>query len=263
MPIDLSDASKAALEHIVQSLELTTNMRVLIVGAGGRLGLRVVDHLLTASNEVIAFVRSPSRFLSLLPEPLRTSPSLQVIEGDALSPSSLLSAIRDSNPDAVISSAGVPAFFPWQHSTFPGIGKAVAEACKEALGGGKRVWFVAGMFVCDRPGGGLLMDSTHIYTETRIVLTHLQTKCTDLNWAIVCPSLMYHGSPKPVEAAVNIPPHWPIPGWACRLPLIGFVLVSFATALGYALSYDSVAAWLVQDLEEERWRGKRVALKGL
>ncbi|KZT50555.1 NAD(P)-binding protein [Calocera cornea HHB12733] len=240
-------------------------MQVLVIGAAGHLGSQVVYHLLSTGNLVTAFVRSRSKLLAALPDACSTSPSLTIVEGDALSSSSLAAAIGSTACTAVVNCAGWPGFFPWQTSTFPDIGRAVVDACVEALPQGGRVWMLAGMFVCDRPGGGLLMDSTHVYVESRQVLEYLQTKGTSLNWAMLCPGLMQPGPPKPaqdLEAGYDIPPHWPVPSWLSRIPVVGFVAVSGAAMFGgYTLSFESVAVWLVENLEEEEYRRRRVALR--
>jgi len=236
-------------------------MKVLVIGAGGRLGQRIVFYLLSTGQSVAAFVRSRSKFLSLLPHDIASNPSLKIVEGDALSVSSLSQAIRDTNCDAVINCAGMPALLPWQSSTFPAIAMAVADACLEALGEEKRVWMLAGMFVCDRPGGGLLMDSNYLYTESRTILKYLQTKGRSLNWAMLCPGLMHAGNPKPVEEGYDLPPRWPIPGWLCHIPGLSFFVVTLGVAALYTVSFDSAALWMVQHSDDERCRGKRVALR--
>ncbi|KZP00437.1 NAD(P)-binding protein [Calocera viscosa TUFC12733] len=237
-------------------------MKVLVVGAAGKLGRRIVYHLLSSGHEVTAFVRSASRLLAVLPASCASNPLLTITEGDALSVPSLSAALRSSEATVVINCAGVPGFFPWQHTTFPAIGKAVADACLEALPKGGRVWMLAGMFVCDRPGGGLLMDSTYVYTESRVLLDYLRTKGASLDWAILCPGLMQTGEPKPVEEGYDLPPRWPVPAWLCHIPVVGFFAVSLGAMFGgYTLSFDSVAVWLVGHLEDEKCRGKRVALR--
>jgi len=239
----------------------SSSMKVLIVGAAGRLGQRLAYYFLSAGHDVTAFVRSSSRFLSLLPADIAANPSLKVFEGDALQVSSLTQAIRESSADAVINCAGFTALLPWQSSSFPDIGKAVADACLDALGEGKRVWMVAGMFVCDRPGGGLIMDSNHLYHESRILLEYLQSKGATLNWAMLCPGLMQPGDAKPLEEGYDLPPRWPVPGWLCRVPIANFFAVTLAAAAFYTVSFDSVAAWMVQHLEDEGCRGKRVGVR--
>jgi len=236
-------------------------MKVLVIGAAGNVGQRVVFYLLSEGHTVTAFVRSRSKLVSILSPDTASNASLKIIEGDAVSVTSLTQAIRESDCDALMNCAGMPAILPWNSSTFPAIGKAVTDACLDALGEGKRVWMLAGLLLCDRPGGGLLMDSANLYPETRVVLNYLQMTGNSLNWAILCAGKLEQGDPKPAKEGYDLPPGWPIAGWLCRIPGLGFMSVLVAAATQYTLSFDSIALWMVQHLEDETCRGKRVALR--
>jgi len=235
-------------------------MKVLVVGANGHLGQRIVHLALAASHTVVAFVRSSSTFLSNLSHSDVANPNLSVIEGDALSVSDLAGAMDGC--EGVINCAGFAALFPWQHSSFPDIGKAVVDAACQALVGRRRVWLIAGMFVCDRPGGGLLMDSNHLFHESRITWEHLKKRGKGLCWTMMCPAIMRDREATDVEEGLDLPPRWPVPAWLCRVPVISFFTTTLAAALFYTVSFESVARYVVDHLEEVgRLRGKRVALR--
>ncbi|WP_271411504.1 NAD(P)-dependent oxidoreductase [Pseudomonas sp. Q1-7] len=73
-------------------------MNVVVFGATGSTGRLVVESALSAGHLVTAFVRDPKR-INL------THPNLRIVEGDAMDPASVASAVRGS--DAVICTLGV------------------------------------------------------------------------------------------------------------------------------------------------------------
>jgi uncharacterized protein YbjT (DUF2867 family) len=128
-------------------------MKVLLIGATGNVGCRLVPALLTHGHNVTAYVRSSSKLQSLLPE--ATFQQIEVTEGDAKDPDTIKRAILSSKADAVVNSAGVAAMAPWGKSDLPEIFRAVLTAVKEAGEERRkplRVWFMAGMSILTFPG---------------------------------------------------------------------------------------------------------------
>lgn len=127
-------------------------MKVLLVGATGNLGLRLVSSLLTHGHTVVAYVRSPKK-LEIMLSPSAYS-QIGVVQGDATDVVSIKKAISNYRCDAVINTAGVAAVAPWGNSDLPAIFRAVLTAVQET---GKekqkplRVWFLAGMGVLHYP----------------------------------------------------------------------------------------------------------------
>lgn len=72
-------------------------MRILVLGAGGRIGRHVVEQALGHGHDVTAFVRDPSRFGL-------TGERLRVVTGDVLEPASVQAAVEGQ--DAVIAALG-------------------------------------------------------------------------------------------------------------------------------------------------------------
>jgi putative NADH-flavin reductase len=130
-------------------------MHILLLGATGNLGLRLIPALLSHSHTITAYVRSPSKLQSLLPPALQSR--ITVVQGDATDSQAIKNAIIDNKCEGVVSSAGVAALAPWGSSDLPEIFKAVVEAVSLAgvqRGRGPlRVWMMGGQGVLEYPGG--------------------------------------------------------------------------------------------------------------
>ena len=105
-------------------------MKVLLIGATGNVGIRLVPALLTHGHNVVVYVRSAKRLESLLPESVHRQ--LSIIEGNATNSSDIKKAILDNQCEAVVNSAGLAAMAPWGKSMLPEIFRAVLEAVREA-----------------------------------------------------------------------------------------------------------------------------------
>ena len=128
-------------------------MKVLLIGATGNLGIRLVAALLTHGHSVVAFVRSSNKLESLLPTSVYRQ--IAVVQGDATDPVSTKRAILDASCDAVINTAGVAALPPWGKSELPAIFRAVLDGVREAGLDRKeplRTWFLGGLGVLYFPG---------------------------------------------------------------------------------------------------------------
>lgn len=128
-------------------------MRVLLLGATGNLGSRLLPALLTHNHAVIAYVRSPSTLQSLLPPSIYQN--IAVVQGDATDSHAIKQAILDHKCDALINTAGVAALAPWASSDLPEIFRAVVKAVREAgaeRGMLLRVWMMGGQGVLFYPG---------------------------------------------------------------------------------------------------------------
>ena len=135
-------------------------MKVLLLGATGNLGIRLVPALLSHNHNVVAYVRSSSKLQSLLPPDVFSQ--ITIVEGDAKSQETVEKAILDHRCTAIINTAGLAAVVPWGHSDLPIILQAAAKAAKvagEKSGKPLRGWFLGGVGALDLPGTPyLLMD---------------------------------------------------------------------------------------------------------
>lgn len=135
-------------------------MKVLLLGATGSLGSRLVPAFLTHGHTVVVFVRSSAKLESLFPEATRQQ--LTVVEGNATDSSAIKEALLTSECDAVVNAAGVAAMAPWGKSDLPEIFRAVLKSVQQAGVGRKkplRVWFMGGMSVLNFPGTESMMSN--------------------------------------------------------------------------------------------------------
>ncbi len=135
-------------------------MKVLLIGASGNLGLRLVAALLTHGHGVVAYVRSSNKLESLLPTSVYRQ--ISIVEGNATDSVSIKRAILDAKCDAVVNAAGLAALAPWGKSELPTIFRGVLDAVRAAGSDRKkplRTWFLAGMGVLYFPGSESMLSN--------------------------------------------------------------------------------------------------------
>jgi nucleoside-diphosphate-sugar epimerase len=126
-------------------------MKVLVLGATGNVGSRLIPALLAHHHEVVAYVRSASKI-----PPDVSSKLVSVIQGVGTDSAAIKAAILANNCDAVINAAGLAA--PTSlHQTgqfpeiFAAVVKAAVEARQERGGPPLRCWFLSGWSLLDSP----------------------------------------------------------------------------------------------------------------
>ncbi|KAK9314927.1 hypothetical protein V1522DRAFT_415852 [Lipomyces starkeyi] len=249
-------------------------MKVLLLGATGNLGIRLIPALLSHNHSVVAFVRSSSKLSSMLPSALLSQ--IVVVEGDAKSSGSIKKAILDKDCDAVVNTAGLAAVMPWQKSELPRIFEAVVQATKEAgmeRNKALRVWFLGGMGLLDMPGTrSVITHYLPIYREHLQNFALLNSISTEIiRWSILCPSLMTPRSSTfelpmqaPTESLImsaTVPPHWK-DIWVRRIPLLGPFIVLGLNVGQYTTKLEDNAEVIASDLERggDEWVGKKVGV---
>jgi len=135
-------------------------MRVLLVGATGNLGSRLVPALLTHGHQVVAYVRSASKLESLLPATVYEQ--ITIVQGDATDSHAIKNAIAEHKCESVVNAAGLAAMAPWAHGDLPVIFRAVFTAVCEIgteRGSPLRVWFLGGQSVLYYPGTQFMLSN--------------------------------------------------------------------------------------------------------
>ncbi len=173
-------------------------MRVLVIGAGGKLGSRLLPALLAHSHTVFAFVRSQSKLESLLPPALLEK--ITIISGDAEDIPTVKSALLEHGIDILICTAGSPSALDGsgppsrQGHISASIAHAAVQAGRERKNPVKG-WWVTGVVLLDIPGrlpGEIWLDHIpNLRPEHRLTASTLYSiPTTELGWTILCPSGM-------------------------------------------------------------------------
>lgn len=130
-------------------------MKVLLIGATGNLGLRLVPALLKHDHVVVAYIRSPQKIESLLSADIYEQ--LDIVQGDAIDSDKIAKTIDEKDCDGIVNTAGLAAMAPWSHTDLPEIFSAVLDGVQQAslkLGKRKilRLWMLGGFGVLNLPG---------------------------------------------------------------------------------------------------------------
>ena len=128
-------------------------MRVLLLGATGNFGSRLLPALQAHGHQITVLVRSQAKLEALIPSSILSKTT--VVTGDASDPMAIRSALVNNDCEALINSAGQAAMFPWQAPQMQHIEKATVKAIVEAseqMGKPLRAWWLGGMTVLDYPG---------------------------------------------------------------------------------------------------------------
>jgi nucleoside-diphosphate-sugar epimerase len=132
-------------------------MKVLLLGATGRVGSRLIPALLAHQHQVVAYVRSASKVPTSVASQLSA-----VVEGPGTDSESIKATILKENCDAVINAAGLAAMTSWHKPSqlpeiFAAVVKAAVEAGKERGGPPLRCWLMSGFGTLDSPNKPYLL----------------------------------------------------------------------------------------------------------
>lgn len=128
-------------------------MPVLLLGATGQLGLRLLPALLAHKQKVIVYIRNEQKLRELIPSTILSQ--ITVVNGDATDSNSIRNALIEHGCDKLINSAGRASVLPWSKPQMQEIIEAVATGAVEAsneLNRPIRAWFLGGMSILDFPG---------------------------------------------------------------------------------------------------------------
>ena len=128
-------------------------VKVLLLGATGNLGSRIIPALLFHKHEVIIYVRSESKLKEMVPDSILSQTT--IVKGDATDKAGIVNALVQHKATALVNSAGQPGIMPWHAPRMQDIVNAIVPATVEAsqqLGYPIRAWLLGGMTALDYPG---------------------------------------------------------------------------------------------------------------
>lgn len=232
-------------------------MKILVVGAAGETGSRLVVAATQAGHQVTAFVRDAEKLAARLGAHA-SSPT--VVIGDALDELALTAAM--AGQDVVINAAGNA----WDGASFAPIVQSTIRAADKALGPGGRFWLFGGAGVLDVPGTKLLgVDLPGVPSVYRAHRANYEAvKATQLDWSMLCPGPMVPAPAGVAHEGLRLAADtWPFAG-----PRFASVLPRFALTLAFAshrgeitIAYEDAVAVVMAYLGRNgRFARKRVGV---
>ena len=225
-----------------------TGRRVLVIGAGGNLGLRLVARGLAHGHLVTAFVRDADRFAAR-----RVSldlASVPTVLGDAFDTDAVAGAMR--NQDVVVSAAGTAA----NGAIFAELFNCIFTVASRTLPEPRRIWMVASTAVLTIPYANVIaaglpgVPRMHRMHEAD---WHLMEQ-SSADWSLMCPGPMIsaHGGSlrRDLRVSVDVVP-FDLPRWAGRLPKIGLSLMMKKRLGELTVSYEDVAELMMANLADD------------
>ncbi|KAL8790395.1 MAG: hypothetical protein Q9195_006351 [Heterodermia aff. obscurata] len=246
-------------------------MKVLVLGATGNIGSRLLPALQAHGHQVVALVRSESKLKDLVPSSVTSRTA--VIFGNADDSNTVREALVHNRCEALVNSAGLAAVFPWEAPRMQGIIQAVATAAVEAskeMGKPIRAWFLGGMTALEYPGFGgvrLPMFAEHVQT-----FAFLQSKPSEnLQWSMLCPATMVPANQNvealttprgnPLLAAKDVPSNFR-DFYISWVPFLGPLVTIMGNAPKYNTKLEDCADFIAADLKSggETFVGHRVGI---
>jgi len=161
-------------------------MRLLVLGATGKTGARIVEQALDRGHAVTAFVRDPNKMII-------SHSDLQIVAGNILDPKSMEAAFAEP-VDAVISALGI--FHREPRTDLSDGTRNVLEAMKRH--GVRRLAVVSSLGAGDSRGQGNFLARN----LQRMLLSHViddkdrqeaDVQASDLDWTLVRPPRLLDG----------------------------------------------------------------------
>ena len=236
----------AALSTGLSSIPLTTgSMKLLILGATGNMGQRLLAQGLARGHVITAFVRNRAK----LQQQLGTAvpPGLTIFEGDVNDDAALRAAM--TGQDVVINCAGYVA----DGAAFTELVDRVVTQAEGALGPGGRLWLFGGAAALDVPGTHIMgVDLPGVPAIYKAHQSNFRrVAASKLDWSLMCPGPMVPSSTGQARNDLRISKDvWPCPrpGYTRWLPRIATSLAFKNHAPELIVSYDDVASVLLEHL---------------
>ena len=220
-------------------------MKLLILGATGNMGQRLLAQGLARGHAITAFVRNRAK----LEQQLGTAvpPGLSIFEGDVNDATALRIAM--TGQDVVINCAGYVA----DGAAFIELVDRVVTQAEAALGPGGRLWLFGGAAALDVPGTHIMgVDLPGVPAIYKAHQTNFRrVAASRLDWSLMCPGPMVPSSSGRARTDLRISKDvWPFPrpGYNRWLPRIATSLAFKRHAPELIVSYGDVAAVLLDHL---------------
>jgi hypothetical protein len=220
-------------------------MKILVLGAAGETGARLVIAAMQAGHQVTALVRDAGKLAARLGT---QTPSPTVLIGDVLDEAALAAAM--AGQDVVINAAGNA----WDGASFARLVQSTIRVADKTLGPGGRFWLFGGAGVLDVPGTKLLgVDLPGVPAVYQAHRANFEAvKASRLDWSMLCPGPMVAAPEGRAHQGLRLSADtWPFAGppFAGVLPRLALTL-AFASHRGeITIAYEDAVAVILENLE--------------
>jgi len=219
-------------------------MNVVVLGAAGNMGRRLVRAGLDAGHRVTALARSRAR----LEQALGQLEGVAVIDGDVEDAATLDRAL-DGQHAAVNAALTV-----MDGERFTRACAGIIAAAERRLPSPGRLWLYAGAAALTVPGTGLLgVDLPGVPGQYQLHAANFRALArSTLDWSLICPGPMVPAAGAAPRAdlrvSVDVMP-FEVPGWLTRAPRVGLSLLFKRRLPELIVTYEDVARLVMTHLE--------------
>jgi putative NADH-flavin reductase len=233
-------------------------MKIIVFGATGNTGRKVLERGVNRGHEMTAFVRNPEKLYEH--QGVEIAAQVKVIAKDIMDPESVYEALLQQ--DAAIIAAGNAA----QGEEFVRIVDNIVSQCEKNTMFSGRVWLMGGAGLLDIPYTDLMGNNLPGFppmyqTHNRNLERLRQTK---LDWSVMCPGTMVETADLPssvrMHVSTNILPV-PVPENIKDYSVAEIAGHLFSRFKELDVAYEDVANCMLNHLElGGPFKGKRVGL---
>jgi putative NADH-flavin reductase len=220
-------------------------LKILVIGATGNSGSRLLALALERSHDVSAFVRNSDKLKAQLGA--NGIDRLNVVIGDVMDQIALEAAMVGQ--DVVISAAGNSA----DGESYLALTQGVIDAASRALGSDGRLWIFGGAAALDVPGTDImgvdLPKIPAVFKAHRI--NHQALLRTDLDWSMLCPGPMNPAPGGKAHKGLRISTEvWPFarPRISHLLPRIALSIAFKLKLTQLVITYEDAAQVILDNL---------------
>jgi putative NADH-flavin reductase len=221
-------------------------MKIVVLGAGGHMGQRLVRAGLERGHAVTAFVRDEAGFRAKMGSDLPAGLTLRV--GDARDPQAVGAAL--AGQDAAVNAAGHAT----EGDAFVALCRTVIAAAETHLAAPGRLWLMGGAAALDIPHTryvGVDCPGVPAIYETHR-RNHRQLAASLLDWSLMCPGPMVPLAgdrlTEGMRVSTDVLPY-AVPRYAGLLPRLGLSLMMKAKLPEIIVSLEDVAALMMSHLD--------------
>ena len=237
---------------------MSEQLKILIIGATGKVGRCLVLAGLERNLQISVFIRNPAKLEELLG--IEATRKLNVFVGDALNQTEIEAALRSHT--AAINAAVHRS----SRQAFENICRSVINAANTNLNGGRRFWQFGGLPGLDVPHtktiGADLPGMPDLFKSHKTNYNLL--KKTTLDWTFICPGPMYFAnrptSTTQLQISEDVMPYQ-ISAWTKWLPKIAHPFIMRSHLDELSVAYEDVAAFIMDNLESNSlYSHKRIGI---